>query len=218
MMSVMKLGRFSKIAAAVVAAAAMVGAATAGAVSAEPKAVIGGKAPDFTLSDTAGVEVKLSEVLKKEKIVVLEWYNPECPFVKKHYDGEKGPKTMIELQKKFADDVVWLRINSGAPGKQGAGKEKNIGYAKDFGIATPILLDETGVVGQMYGAKRTPEMFVISAEGVIEYHGAIDDNRRTGRKANEVNHVEAALEQLIAGETVTVRTTDAYGCSVKYAG
>ena len=215
-MSISKMGRFTKVAAAVAAAVSMIGVATA-SVSAEPKAVIGGKAPDFTLTDLKGNSHTLTKLMEKEdKIVVLEWYNPGCPFVKKHYDGKAGNKTMIDLAERFKDDVVWLRINSGAPGKQGAGLDLNTKIAKDWGISRPILLDEDGKVGKIYGAKRTPEMFIISREGTIEYHGAIDDTPR-GRKADAVNYVEMALKQVIAGETVTTRSTDAYGCSVKYA-
>ena len=189
---------------------------TAGATASGPeKAVIGGEAPAFKLTDLEGKKHDLAEYTKEGKVVVLEWFNPECPFVKKHYAGED--KTMIALQEEFKnDEVVWLRINSGAEGKQGAGLEHNKKRAEEFGIETPILLDESGKVGQMYGAKRTPELFIIDTDGRIQYHGAIDDNPGPQLTGKETNYVKDALRQVLAGETVTMRETRAYGCGVKY--
>ena len=180
------------------------------------KAEVNQKAPDFTLTDLSGNEHKLSDYIAQGHTVVLEWYNPECPYVKKHY--REDTMTMVNLQKKMKDEkITWLRINSGAPGKQGAGADKNREMAEQFQITTPILLDEEGKVGQMYGARRTPEMYVIDAEGVLRYWGAIDDDSGF-RTIGKTNFVEQAVKSVLAGETVRVQKTRAYGCSVKYAG
>ncbi len=199
-----------------VAAAAVLGAAVAGGFGARPAVEpvkVGDRAPAFSLTDTNGERHSLSDY--EGKIVVLEWFNPDCPFVKKfHYDS----KVMKETHSQFINDeeVVFLAINSGAPGKQGAGLERNQQAVKEYKIEYPVLLDESGEVGKAYGAKRTPEMFVIDREGVIRYHGPIDSNR----SASEVgtNYLELAVKQVKNGETEIVRAEiDVYGCSVKYA-
>lgn len=169
-------------------------------------------APGFTLVGTDKKEVSLKDY--KGKVVVLEWFNPDCPFVKHHYD--KDVQTTTKLQEEFAkQDVVWLRINSGAEGKQGAGRERNLKAIEQYGIKTPVLLDESGKVGKMYAAKRTPELYVIDAEGVLRYHGAIDDNPRPSGTA-KTNYVRDAVKAVLAGEEVDVKQTKAYGCGVKY--
>lgn len=175
---------------------------------------IGAKAPDFTLKDTDGKEHTLSEYTKQGKTVVLEWFSPECPFVKKHYREDTG--TMLAIQDEMKDQqVVWLRINSGRKGHPSTGVERNKEAAADWGINTAILLDDTGKVGTSYNAKRTPEMYVIDAQGVLRYHGAID-NRNDAAMPGDVNYVRNALQQVLAGETVTTTQTKAYGCGVKY--
>jgi peroxiredoxin len=128
---------------------------------------IGDAAPAFVLKDTAGKEVSLAELTKnKDKIVVVQWFNPGCPFVVKHY-GKKG-NTFNDMYTKYKDKgVIFLGINSGAEGKQGAGLETNAAAVKDWKIEYPILLDETGVVGKSYNAKRTPEMFIIAKDGTM---------------------------------------------------
>ena len=177
-------------------------------------AKVGEAAPAFTLTDLGGTSHNLSDF--KGKVVVLEWFNPECPFVKKHY--REDTQTMNTLAKEFeGQGVVWIRVNSGAEGKQGASLEENTEAAKDWSITGPILRDLTGVVGKQYGAKRTPEMYVIDAEGVLRYHGAID-NDKSAKTIGDVNYVRDALKAVLAGETVTTAETQAYGCSVKYAG
>ena len=134
---------------------------------------VGSVAPGFELTDTDGKAIKLSDFAGK--VVVLQWFNPGCPFVKKHYDGAN---TFNELNKKYSDKgVVFLAINSGAAGKEGAGKDTNATAKKDWKIEYPVLLDEAGTVGKTYGATRTPEMFVLDKEGKVVYHGAIDDNK-----------------------------------------
>ena len=175
---------------------------------------IGAKAPNFTLTDIHGEKHTLSEYTAEGKTVVLEWFSPDCPFVKKHYRDDTG--TMLAIQNEMKDQpVVWLRINSARAGHPSTGVDRNKSAAKDWGIQTPILLDESGKVGKSYSAKRTPEMYIIDAQGMLAYHGAIDDNSNASAPG-EVNYVRNALQQVLAGETVSKATTKAYGCSVKY--
>ncbi|MBX3376832.1 MAG: redoxin domain-containing protein [Phycisphaeraceae bacterium] len=174
---------------------------------------IGQTAPAFELKDTEGKTVKLSDFAGK--VVVLEWFNPECPYVVKHH-GEH--KTMVNTYAKYKDKgVVWLAINSGAPGKQGAGLELNAQHKKDWKMEYPILLDESGKVGKAYGSKNTPTMFIIDASGKLAYMGAID-NDNSAKKLGSINYVDQALGQILAKETVSSPVTKAYGCSVKYGG
>ncbi len=165
-------------------------------------------APAFTLKNYDGTTVSLSDY--KGKIVVLEWFNYECPFVKYHYEKAK---TMTTLAEKYKDkNVIWLAINSTAH----LTTEKNKEYAQKHNINTPILDDRTSKTGRAYGAKTTPHMFVIDTEGKIAYAGAID-NSPLGRKETVVNYVDKALSELTAGVAVSVSNTEPYGCSVKYA-
>lgn len=170
---------------------------------------IGEQAPAFELKDLDGKAVKLADY--KGKIVVLEWFNPGCPIVQEHYEADTMNKTIAKFQGK---NVTWLRINSGAPGKQGAGLEANTTAKKDWKITTPILLDEEGTVGKAYGAKTTPHCYVINADGTLVYAGAID-NGKPG-KPGDLNYVDQAVTQTLAGETVTTAETKPYGCPVKY--
>jgi len=175
-------------------------------------AEVGKAAPDFTLTDLDGEEHSLSDF--EGKMVVLEWFNPDCPFVKKHHEKNK---TMRSTYQEYADkDVVWLAINSGAPGQQGHGKERNGKAVEDYGIAYPLLLDESGEVGMAYGAKTTPHMYVIDTSGTLVYMGAIDDDR-SPNKLGETNHVKQSLDAVLAGESPDPAETKSYGCSVKYA-
>jgi len=168
------------------------------------------KAPDFVLKNYDGKEVKLADL--KGKIVVLEWFNYECPFVKYHYEKAS---TMKDLAAKHKEkNVVWLAINSTSHQET----EKNKEYAEKNKILFPILDDRSGKIGKAYHATKTPHMIIIDAEGNIAYNGAID-NAPMGRiPDNEkmVNYVNKALEELIAGKTVTLAKTKPYGCSVKY--
>jgi len=176
-------------------------------------AAVGKKAPDFTLQSVEGKSHTLSEYTEQGKVVVLEWFNPDCPFVKKHY---QAATTMNDLAKKFeSKDVVWLAINSGHEGHPTTGMERNKRAIEEYDIKHPVLLDYTGEVGHMYGAKTTPHMYIIDADGVLRYAGAIDDNRGLSPDA-EVNYVKQTLKQVLNGETVTTAETRAYGCSVKY--
>lgn len=174
---------------------------------------IGQAAPAFELKDTEGKTVKLADF--KGKIVVLEWFNPECPYVKKHHADNK---TMVNTYSKYKDKgVVWLAINSGAPGKQGAGAELSAKAKADWKLPYPILIDDKGTTGKAYGSKNTPTMFIIDASGNLAYMGAIDNNNKP-KELGSTNYVDQALGQILAKETVSMPVTKAYGCDVKYGG
>mgnify|MGYP003668307577 FL=1 len=182
----------------------------------EKAAVIGKAAPDFTLKDLDGNDVSLSGF--KGKKVVLEWTNHQCPFVLKHYDSGNMQKLQKEQTEK--GDVVWLTIRSSAEGKQGfvtPAEAKEI--IQERGAAqTAELLDPTGQVGHLYGARTTPHMYVIDEDGVLAYDGAIDDNssHRPETIEGATNYVVAALESLRHGKPVEQAETQPYGCGVKY--
>lgn len=185
------------------------------AARARAKAEIDKPAPDFTLKDYEGKTHKLSEL--KGKTVVLEWFNPDCPYVK----ASHGKGSLKDLAKRMSQKgVVWLAVNSGAPGKQGHGPDRVAAGKQAFGMEHPVLVDESGEVGRLYGATNTPHMYVIDDKGVLVYRGAIDNSpdgegdSPTGGKL--VNYVETALGELAAGKPVTTKDTKAYGCSVKY--
>jgi peroxiredoxin len=180
------------------------------------KAMVGQPAPAFSLTDSQGKTHQLADF--KGKTVVLEWTNAECPFVKKHY----GPGNMQAQQgEATAAGVVWLTVNSGAPGKQGAvdAAGANAVIASSGGKQTAYLLDASGDVGRSYGAKTTPHMYVIDAEGVLRYAGAIDSNPSADPAdiAGATQYVKAALADLSAGRPVAVANTQPYGCSLKNA-
>jgi len=185
---------------------------TSAATGAEAAAIVGKVAPDFKLKDVTGAEVSLASF--RGKTVVLEWFNPDCPFVVRTHN--EGPlKTMAADVAK--DGVVWLAVNSGAPGKQGAGLERNKAALTEYNLAHPVLLDENGAVGKLYGARNTPGMYVIDGAGVLVYAGAIDNAPRGETPADGYrNHVKEALADLVAKVPVRVAETKAYGCSVKY--
>ena len=174
----------------------------------------GDEAPAFTLKDVEGKEHTLQAYLDEGLTVVIEWFNPDCPFIKKHHLDHR---TMNDLQAEFAEkDVVWLAINSGAPGKQGAGLERNRKAVEEYEIPFPVLLDESGEVGKAYGARTTPHMFIVTPDGMVAYAGAIDDDR-SADKLGKTNYVRDALEELTAGKAVSTKDSRPYGCSVKYA-
>jgi peroxiredoxin len=187
-----------------------------GAAKAPPQqtgAELGKPAPDFTLTDLSGKAVRLRDLQGKK--VVLEWFNPDCPFIK--YAHGQGP--LKDMAARYAKKgIVWLAVNSGAPGKQGHGAQRNQAAAKEYGLSHPILLDEDGKVGKLYGAKTTPHMYLINEKGVLVYRGAID-NAPMGEPdggGKVLNYVDAAMEDLAAGKAVRTAETRAYGCSVKY--
>jgi peroxiredoxin len=167
---------------------------------------IGQKAPDFALQDQNGNTVKLSDYAGK--IVVLEWTNPECPIVQRHYQA----KTMVSLESKYKDKgIVWLAINSTGS----ATKSDDLKWRSEQAIEYPILDDSSGDVGHAYGAKNTPHMFIIDKDGNIAYQGAIDNNRNNDKK-RVTNYVEKALDEILAGQTVATPETTPYGCGVHY--
>ena len=178
-------------------------------------AEVGKPAPDFELSDLRGVKHRLSDYISKHRTVVLEWFDPDCPAVKKHHVDFH---TMSDLYEEMREKkVVIFAINSGAPGMPGSAIDRNKQAKVAYGIKYPILLDETGEVGRMYKAKKTPQVFIIGKDGTLIYSGAIDDEP-TLDKMGEINYVKVALEQYLAGRVVSVKKTKPYGCRVKYAG
>lgn len=176
---------------------------------------VGAPAPDFTATDMDGKPVKLSDL--KGKFVVLEWHNQGCPFVVKHYDTGNMQKLQKELT---GQGVVWLTVISSAQGKQGyVTPEQEKKYLSEKN-ATPtnVLLDPEGTLGELYGAKTTPHMFIIDDKGVLVYAGAIDDKSGTSQSevATAKNYVLAAYGEAKDGKAVTNSSTAPYGCSVKY--
>lgn len=198
---------------AVVGAAVAVAALAASVAHAAPK--VGEPAPAFTATDINGKTRSLAEF--KGKYVVLEWHNQSCPFVKKHYESGNMQKLQTELTGKGA---VWLSIISSAPGKQGhvTPDEEKAYLAAQKAAPSDVLLDPEGTVGQAYGAKTTPHMFVIDDKGVLVYAGAIDDNPSSDAAdaATAKNYVRAAYDEASAGKPVTTASTAPYGCGVKY--
>lgn len=179
------------------------------------EAEIGKPAPSFTLPTCQSKSVSLSDF--KGKVVVLEWTNYSCPFVVKHY----GSGNMQKLQADAAaKGVVWLSICSSAPGKQGHAAPADAVKActERNSAATAYLIDESGATGRAYDAKRTPEMYVINADGILVYHGAIDDKKSADPAdiAKAKNFVIAAIDETLAGKPVSTPKTEAYGCSIKY--
>ncbi len=176
---------------------------------------VGQPAPDFALPDLAGRAVKLSDL--KGKFVVLEWVNPECPYVQKHYNSAN----MQGLQKEFgAKNVAWLAINSTREGHSEFKSPQQMGaWMKQAGGApAATLLDRDSKVGRLYGAVTTPHMYIIDPKGTLVYIGAIDDKRST--RVEDVktakNYVRAALGESMGGKPVSTASTTPYGCTVKY--
>jgi peroxiredoxin len=164
------------------------------------------------LKDLAGNDVQLNKF--KGKIVILEWTNYDCPFVKDHYRPDK--KTTSTLAKKYADKgVKWVVINSTHYTTADATKA----WAEKVGLKQTVLIDTDGKVGKLYKAKTTPHMFVIDKEGKIVYQGAIDNAPmgKTPKDQDPVNYVDKAISDLLDGKKVEIPVTKPYGCSVKYA-
>ena len=179
-------------------------------------AKIGEPAPNFTGTTSSGQTIHLSDY--RDKYVVLEWHNNGCPFVGKHYNSGN----MQRLQKQWTSrGVVWLTIESSAPGKQGyvTATEENNYLAKVQASPTAALLDPTGAIGHLYDAKTSPHMFVVNPQGMLIYDGAIDDKPTTDVSdvPGATNYVSLALDQAMAGKPVATPVTRPYGCSVKYA-
>lgn len=176
-------------------------------------AAVGKPAPNFTLPDLDGRKVSLSDFAGKT--VVLEWFNPGCPFVK--YAHAEGP--LKDMAGRWTDrGVVWLAINSNAPGKQGSGAALNREAAEGWRMRHPVLLDEDGKVGRAYGAKTTPHMYVVDPKGTLVYAGGLD-NAPLGKVEGggpPRSFVDAALAELAEGKVVQTGSSQPYGCSVKY--
>ena len=190
-------------------------AALAVASAAALAATVGQPAPEFSAPDLAGKAVKLSDY--RGKFVVLEWTNPECPYVRRHYDSGNMPS----LQKEFAaKGVVWLAVNSSSPesGEFTPPDGMTKWVAAKGAAPTAVLIDKDGKVGRLYGARTTPHMYVIDPQGKLVYAGAIDDKRwaNVEETKSAKNHVRAALNEAMAGKPVAVSATTPYGCSVKY--
>jgi peroxiredoxin len=178
-------------------------------------ASVGQPAPDFTAPDLQGKAVKLSDY--RGKYVVLEWTNPECPYVQRHYNSGNMPS----LQKEFgAKDVVWLAVNSTNQSSSEFKKPQEMAQWMSAKGAAPraTLIDKDSAVGKLYKARTTPHMYIVDPQGKLIYAGAIDDKRWASvedtRKAK--NHVRAALGEAMSGKPVSVSATSPYGCTVKY--
>jgi len=168
---------------------------------------VGDTAPAFTLKDTEGNSVSLSDF--EGKIVVLEWLNPDCPYVQRHYKAG----TMKKLATAYDDKgVVWLTINSTHYMDSAA----NASFKATNQLPYTILVDQSGKVGHLYEAKTTPHMYIIDGGGKLVYIGAIDDDPRGNKDEPATNYVAAALDEVVAGKGVTTAETKPYGCSVKY--
>lgn len=208
-----KLGATAVLAGATLA---IIAAVPQGGAVANASIELGKAAPALSLPDSNGKTVNVNDF--KGKYVVLEWLNHDCPYVMAHYDSGNMPGLQKELTKK---GVVWLSIISSAPGTQGHvnGEQANANTKKKGASPTHVLLDPDGKIGRAYGAKTTPHMYVIDPTGNVIYHGGIDNNRQA--KGEEIkksrNHVREALTEAMAGKEVSVKTSQPYGCSVKYA-
>jgi peroxiredoxin len=174
-------------------------------------AKIGEMAPDFTLKDTDGKEVRLSDYAGK--VVVLTWFNSECPFVKLHYEKQT---TVVDIYNSYkGKNVAVLAINSTNPKNPNYGKDADA--KRNWKIDFPILIDSDGKVGRAYGAKTTPHCFVIDKNGMLAYAGAIDNDPKNEKAGSQKeNYVREAIDSLLAGKKVAMAETKPYGCSVKY--
>jgi hypothetical protein len=176
---------------------------------------VGQAGPEISLTDVDGRPVRLSSF--KGRHVVLEWTNPGCPFVRKHYNGGNLPGLQRDA---MAKNVVWLAINSTEPGHSDYLQPAALKAWKTERQSTPtaVLMDPKGVAGRAYGARTTPHMYILNPQGVLIYAGAIDSipSARADDIARATNHVRVALDEALAGKPVSVPTTNPYGCSIKY--
>lgn len=185
------------------------------AAGAQAAATVGQPAPDITLKDTAGKTVRLSDF--KGKHVVLEWTNPGCPFVRKHYDSGNMPATQKDAAGK---EVVWLAVNSTekASGDYLEPAKLTSWLKERQSVPTAILMDEEGTAGRAYGARTTPHMYIVNPQGQLIYAGGIDSI--ASAKADDIpratNYVKTGLAEALAGKALTAATTRPYGCSIKY--
>jgi peroxiredoxin len=193
-----------------VAACALLAAGTAQAAAA-----VGQPAPAFTLTDTNGKTRTLAEF--KGKTVVLEWTNPGCPFVRKHYDSANLPG----LQKEFTGkDVVWLAVNSTEKAASDYLPPQQLArWIQDkSGAPTAVLMDEEGTVGKAYGARTTPHMYIVDPQGTLVYAGGIDSiaSARASDIKTATNYVRQGLDETLAGKPISQAQTPPYGCTIKY--
>ncbi len=196
-------------------AIALCGAILLGSATVSAQAVVGKTAPAFAATDAAGKPVALADY--KGKFVVLEWTNPECPFVQKHYNGGNMPATQKQA---IADGAVWLSIRTMATdGDDSAARAQLSDWQRSKNAApTATIVDSTGAVGNAYGARTTPHMYIVDPKGELIYAGAIDSkpSANPGDIKGATNYVSQALAEAMAGKKVSRPTTQAYGCSVKY--
>lgn len=178
-------------------------------------AQVGKPAPNFTGTDSNGKAVKLSDF--KGKVVVLEWTNHDCPFVRKHYDTSNMQKLQQQATSK---GVIWLSVISSAPGKQGAVSPAKANELTTSRKASPtaVILDPKGTIGQLYGARTTPHIYIIDKQGILQYNGALDSIPSADKAdvPKATNYVSSALTNILAGRPANPATTTPYGCSVKY--
>ncbi|MCI0365391.1 MAG: redoxin family protein [Phycisphaerales bacterium] len=176
---------------------------------AESGAKVGQPAPTWTAKDIKGKEWKSTDLANK--IVVLEWVNPQCPYCKGAHKDGRIPAMLKEL--KAQNDVVFIAVNS----THNTSAEANATALKDYGVDYTVLLDTDGKVGKTFGARTTPHVFVIDTKGVLRYQGALDNNAKEDKKGDEItNYVINAVKQIKAGETVTPEYVKSYGCKVHY--
>jgi peroxiredoxin len=196
----------------ILAAAALVAQAP---LHAQAAVAVGQAAPDFALKDTSGKTVRLSDF--KGKHVVLEWTNPGCPFVRKHYDSGNMPATQKDATDK---GVVWLAINSTEKASSDYLEPTKLSawLAERKASPTAVLMDEEGTAGRSYGARTTPHMYIINPQGVLIYAGGIDSiaSARPSDIEKATNYVKTGVAEALAGKSLTAATTAPYGCSIKY--
>ncbi len=177
-------------------------------------ASVGAPAPDFVLPDPDGTLVRLSD--HAGKVVVLEWFNPECPFVVNAH--EQGP--LVDMPRDWdAKGVVWLPVNSNAPGAQGSDPDRNRKAQGEYGLPRPVLLDPTGAVGKAYGAKTTPQIYIVEPGGTLVYSGGLDNAPLGEPQGGTLQpFADDAIRTVVGGGTPAAGRTKPYGCSVKYGG
>jgi peroxiredoxin len=187
--------------------------ALAAAAQAAPS--VGQPAPDFTLQDASGKTVKLSDY--RGKHVVLEWTNPGCPYVRKHYDSGNMPATQKDATSK---NVVWLAVNSTEKASSDYLEPAKLTawLTERKAVPTAVLMDEEGTVGKSYGARTTPHMYIVNPQGVLVYAGGIDSipSARPADIQQATNYVKVGLSEALAGKPISAATTQPYGCSIKY--
>lgn len=196
----------------ILAAAALVAQAP---LHAQAAVAVGQAAPDFALKDTSGKTVRLSDF--KGKHVVLEWTNPGCPFVRKHYDSGNMPATQKDAKDR---GVVWLAINSTEKASSDYLEPTKLSawLAERKASPTAVLMDEEGTTGRSYGARTTPHMYIVNPQGVLIYAGGIDSiaSARPSDIEKATNYVKTGLAEALVGKSLTAATTAPYGCSIKY--